>query len=270
MIGTRILEKGLKLFEELAQSAEGKTAAELANLIEVHKSNVYRYLNTLLDSGYIKSDGNGRYHLSSKVLELGSQMLRRMPVREVARPFLIELSSNAHKTVHLCVLDGYEVVYIDKVESYKTLPMISRIGSRAPAYCTAVGKVLLSHLLKDQLISLLHGYPLKKQTDRTITDPLQLLQELKITAERGYAIDDEENEQGVMCVAAPVREQAENVIVAISATGLKRDFEGERFDKIVEAVVTTANKVSKRLGYAMPEHEKQYNKCYSAYEETIV
>jgi len=127
----KILAKGLNLLEVLAQSAEGMTAAELADSVGVHKTTAYRYLNTLLQAGYIKTNGDGSYHLGNKILELGSHMLRRMPLREVAHPFLVKLSAETQKTVHLCVLDGAEVVYLDKVESQRSLPIISRIGSRA-------------------------------------------------------------------------------------------------------------------------------------------
>lgn len=250
MANAKILEKGLKLLEELAQSAEGKTAVELADLLEVHKTNVYRYLNTLLDSGYIKSDGDGRYHLGSKILELGSQMLRRMPLREVAHPFLVKLSADTQKTVHLCVLDGHDVVYIDKVESQRSLPIISRIGSRAPAYCTGVGKVLLSSLPIDQVVSLLQEFPPTQRTPATITDPLQLLEELKTTAKRGYAIDNAEHEVGIKCFAASIKGYAGDVMGAVSLTGLMRELDSsEESEKMIAAVTKAAAEISRALGH---------------------
>jgi len=250
MVGAKILEKGLKLLEELAQSAEGKTAAELADLIEVHKTNIYRYLNTLVNSGYSQSDGNGRYHLGSKVLELGSQMLRRMPLREVAHPFLLTLSAQTQKTVHLCVLDGPDVVYIDKIESQRSLPILSRIGSRAPAYCTGVGKALLSSFSTDQVVTLLQESSLTRRTSATITDPMQMFEELKTSAERGYAIDNGEHEEGIKCFAVPITEYGGDVVGAISVTGLKREFdEPEKSKKMIAAVTKTAAEISRALGY---------------------
>jgi DNA-binding IclR family transcriptional regulator len=250
MADAKILAKGLKLLEELAQSARGKTAPELAELIDVHKTNVYRYLNTLLDARYIKSDGDGRYHLGNKVLELGSQMLRRMPLRETAHPLLVKLSADTQKTVHLCVLDAPDVIYIDKVESQRSLPIISRIGSRAPAYCTGVGKALLSSLSTNQVVVILREFPPTRRTAATITDPLQLLEELKTTAERGYAIDKGEHEEGIQCVAAPIKGYGGNIVGAISLTGLKREFDGrEEFEKMIAAVTKTAAEISQALGY---------------------
>ena len=250
MADAKILEKGLNLLEELAQSAEGMTAVELANSIGVHKTSVYRYLNTLLQADYIRSDGNSRYYLGNKILELGSQMLRRMPLRETAHPFLVKLSADTQKTVHLCVLDGHDVVYIDKVESQRTLPILSRIGSRAPAYCTGVGKALLSSLSTDQLVSLLRETTLTRRTPNTITDPLQLLKELKTTTECGYATDDGEHEEGIKCFATLIKGYGGDVVGAISLTGLKRDFdEPEEAKRMISAITKSASEISQALGY---------------------
>jgi len=250
MANAKILEKGLKLLEELAESAEGLTVVELADRIGVHKTSTYRYINSLLDMGYIQTDGDGHYHLGNKILELGSQLLRRMPLRETAHPFLVKLSAETQKTVHLCVLDGHDVVYIDKVESQRTLPILSRIGSRAPAYCTGVGKALLSAIPTDQLVSLLREFPPTKRTPTTITDPIQLLEEIKITANRGYAIDNGEHEEGIKCFATTVQSYTGAVVGSISLTGLKRELvEHEDVAKFSGAVVNTAKDISLALGF---------------------
>jgi len=246
----KILAKGLNLLEELAQSTEGMTAVELADSIGIHKTSVYRYLNTLLQAGYIQTNGDGRYHLGNKILELGSQLLRRMPLRETAHPFLIELNNDTQMTVHLCVLDHQDVVYIDKIESHRTLPIMSRIGSRAPVYCTGVGKALLSGLPTDQVVSLLREVTLERRTPNTITDPMQLLEELKVTAERGYAIDNGEHEEGIKCLAATIRGYGAETVGAISITGLKREFEDKAtINQAVTVLTRTATEISRALGY---------------------
>ena len=246
----KILAKGLNLLEELAQSAEGMTAVGLAESIGIHKTSVYRYLNTLLQAGYIQTNGDGRYHLGNKILELGSQLLRRMPLRETAHPFLIELNDDTQMTVHLCVLDRQDVVYIDKIESHRTLPIMSRIGSRAPAYCTGVGKALLSGLPTDQVVSLLREVTLERRTPNTITDPIQLLEEIKLTAERGYAIDNGEHEEGIKCFAAPIKGYGRDIVGAVSLTGLKREFDNpEELKKMITAITKTATEISRALGH---------------------
>jgi len=255
MANAKILEKGLKLLEELAESTEGMTVVELADRIGVHKTSTYRYINSLLEMGYIQSDGDGRYHLGNKILELGSQLLRRMPLREVAHPCLVELSAHTQETVHLCVLDGHEVVYIDKVESYSTLPIISRIGSRALAYSTAVGKILLSELPTDQIVALLQKHPLQKLTPNTIIAPIKLLSELKKIAEKGYAIDDEENETGIMCISTPIIGYDASYVAAVSVTGIKREVvNAKKVEEIINALKNTVAKISGSLGYVRKNH----------------
>jgi DNA-binding IclR family transcriptional regulator len=217
----KILAKGLNLLEELAQSVDGMTAVELAESIGIHKTSVYRYLNTLLQAGYIQTNGDGRYHLGNKIL-----------------------------TVHLCVLDRQDVVYIDKIESHRTLPIMSRIGSRAPAYCTGVGKALLSGLPTDQVVSLLREVTLEKRTPNTITDPIQLLEEIKLTADRGYAIDNGEHEEGIKCFATPIKGYGGDIVGAVSLTGLKREFDKpEGLKKMITAITKTATEISRALGY---------------------
>jgi len=250
----KILAKGLNLIEILAQSAEGMTAVELANSVGVHKTTAYRYLNTLLQGGYVDTDGDARYHLGNKILELGSQLLRRMPLRETARPFLLKLSADTHKTVHLCVLDGHDIVYIDKVENQQSLPMMSRIGSRAPAYCTGVGKALLSSLPTDHVVSLLGGLTLEKRTPTTITDAVKLLEEIKATAERGYAIDDGEHEEGIKCFAAPLRRYGGDASAAVSVTGLKRELSDDQaVAETVLLLMKAAEEISRAWGCSV-EH----------------
>ena len=246
----KILAKGLNLLELLAQSAQGMTALELADSIGVHKTTVYRYLNTLLQAGYVQTNGDASYQLGNKILELGSQLLRRMPLRETAHPFLVKLSAETQKTVHLCVLDGHDVVYIDKVESQSSLPMMSRIGSRASAYCTGVGKALLSALPTEQVVSLLQGITLEKLTAATITDPMQLLEELKLTAERRYAIDDGEHEEGIKCFAAPIKGFGGDIAGAVSLTGLKREFvDKKKTETLIATLRKTAAEISRELGH---------------------
>jgi DNA-binding IclR family transcriptional regulator len=153
-------------------------------------------------------------------------------------------------TVHLCVLDRQDVVYIDKIESHRTLPIMSRIGSRAPAYCTGVGKALLSGLPTDQVVSLLREVTLEKRTPNTITDPIQLLEEIKLTADRGYAIDNGEHEEGIKCFATPIKGYGGDIVGAVSLTGLKREFDKpEGLKKMITAITKTATEISRALGY---------------------
>ncbi|OQX57358.1 hypothetical protein B5M50_05905 [candidate division KSB1 bacterium 4484_219] len=134
--------------------------------------------------------------------------------------------------------------------------MISRIGSRAPAYCTAVGKALLSELPTEQVLELLKRIPLEKRTEMTITDPIKLLEELRITKERGYAVDNEEHEEGIKCYAALIRDYGGDVAGAISITGLCREFDRtEELKKPRTTLIKIAAEISRALGYANKERD---------------
>jgi DNA-binding IclR family transcriptional regulator len=127
---------------------------------------------------------------------------------------------------------------------------MSRIGSRAPAYCTGVGKALLSSLPTDQVVSLLQGITLEKRTATTITDPIKLLEEIKLGADRGYAIDNGEHEEGIKCFAVPIRGFGGETVGAISITGLKRDFEGSaESEMLVAEIKKIALEISRALGH---------------------
>ena len=246
----KILAKGLVLLDEIARNIGGVSATELADRVGIHKTSVYRYLNTLQNAGYVRNDGDGSYGLGNKILELSSHLLRQMPLRETARSYLVALSNDTQKSVHLCVLDGTEVVYIDKVESQRTLPIMSRIGSHAPAYCTSVGKALLSALPMDQLVAMLGDIGFERRTPNTITSAVEFLDDIRRTQERRYAVDDEEHEEGIVCYAALVREYGGHSVGAISITGLKRDYQEEQErERLLESLLKAAADISSALGF---------------------
>jgi IclR family KDG regulon transcriptional repressor len=252
-MGDRILRKGLKILEHLASSRDGASAMELCELIGVHKTSIYRYLATLKECGYVRKESSGQYVLDTKILQLGSEILQRMPLRETAHPFLVELSEATSKTTHLSVLDELEVIYLDKVEGPKTLPIISRIGSRAPAHCTGVGKALLSTLPTSVVETLLQSATLESYTDATIVDPKALLEELAKTRDRGYAIDEGEHELYVRCFAAPISGYGGRAVAAISITGLIDDFEDPSTRvELLDHLKQAAAGISNALGSGSP------------------
>jgi len=155
------------------------------------------------------------------------------------------------ETVHLAILDENEVLYINKIESLKTIRMYSRVGRRGPVYCTGVGKALLafqpSHKIEEIIAS-----GLAPQTEHTIVDPETLRRHLADVRARGYAIDNEEIEIGLRCVAAPVRDHSGNVIASISVAGPSQRLTKERLISFSPDVIATADTVSQRLGFREP------------------
>jgi DNA-binding IclR family transcriptional regulator len=186
-------------------------------------------------------------------VELGNLLLSQLDLRKEAEPFLRDLAEGTKETVHMVFLDRNEIVYIDKVETDHSpggLRMASRVGLRNPAHSCAVGKVLLSHLSEDELNHIIEEKGLPKRTENTITDPIRLKEQLKSVRVQGYAIDDEENERGIRCVAAPIYNEVGRPVAAVSISGpafriTKRVIQ----ERLKREVMETALKISQRLGF---------------------
>ena len=185
--------------------ARGMTLNQLAQAVEVPKSTVLRIAQTLVDEGLLeREESTGLFRLGIRTLELASMVLETLEIPRVARPHLEWLSEQTRETVHLCVLDEGEVVYVDKIESPQAIRLYSRIGRRAPAHCTGVGKALMAFLPSTERRRLVEKRPLKRFTPNTITDFFQLEKELEQIRQTGIADHREEHEPGVRCAAAPV------------------------------------------------------------------
>jgi len=238
------------LLESLAQEKElGVT--ELAQLVGMHKSTVYRFLNSLKKLGYVlQNSSNGKYSLTLKLFELGSLVLGRMELWEQAHPILEQLAEQTRETIHLAILDDGKLVYLGKIESTQALrvSMASRIGQSAPTHCTGVGKLLLAYLPPEKAEQILSQEQMQRFTSHTITDKSQLINELERIRQNGYAIDDEEHEVGVRCVAAPVRNNQGVVVAALSISIPTVRLPNSEIPCYREYVTNAANEISKRLG----------------------
>jgi DNA-binding IclR family transcriptional regulator len=242
------------ILDILGQSPQGISIREVSAKIKLPKGTIHRLLSSLSYFGYVRQDSKTRdYILGFKLVELGNLLLSQLDLRKVAEPFLRDLSERSQETVHLAFLDRNEIVYLDKVEmdhSSSGLRMASHVGLRNPAHSCAVGKVLLSHLSEAELDQLIQEKGLAKRTENTLIDPAQLKEHLKSVRNQGYAIDDEENERGIRCVAAPIYNEAGKVVAAISISGPAFRITKKLIqEKLKKEVVETAFKISQRLGY---------------------
>lgn len=242
------------ILEVLGQNPQGISIQELSLKVKLSKGTIHRLLSSLNYFGYVRQDLKTKeYFLGFKLMELGQLILSQIDLRKEAEPLLNELVHKTKETAHLVILDRMEIVYIDKVEldlSTSGLKMASRIGLRNPAHSCAVGKVLLAHLPEEELNNLIIKKGLYKRTDNTINKPSALKMHLKAVCSQGYAIDDEENEKGVRCVAAPIFNGMGKAVAAISLSGpafrvTKRIIQGT----LKKEVVKTALRISQRLGF---------------------
>lgn len=241
--------RALGILENVDGGPRGTGITELSRRLGLGKSTVHRLCATLEHHGYLVRDpGTGRYRLSLRVFQIGSHALEALDLPARALPELERLGAATEETVHLAVLDGPDVIFIGKVESPRPLRLYSHVGRRCPAHCTAVGKVLLASVRPGQR-ALASARPLKRYTAKTITSAPALERELEEVRRRGYATDDEEFEEGIRCVAAPVRDYRGRVMAALSVSLPAGRLPRSRTAALVEQVLEAARRVSKELGY---------------------
>ncbi|HSW36624.1 MAG TPA: IclR family transcriptional regulator, partial [Candidatus Limnocylindrales bacterium] len=193
--------------------------SELSEGLGVHKSTAYRLAVTLAEGGLLRwNQQKGTYSLGLKILNLGSLLINSLELRSQARPYLEKLASEINETVHLAVLDRDEVVYIDKLEVSRGIRIFSDIGKRAPCHCTALGKALLADLPTETVRLILKKKGMKCYTPNTITSIIAFLDHLEEVRLNDYALDMEEHEPLIYCIAAPIRDFSRKTIATISVT----------------------------------------------------
>jgi len=246
----KVLDKSLSVLETLLRGNSPMSVTEISEKLGIYPSTAHRMLDTLRYWGYVEQNPDTqKYQLGLKVVELGMAKLREMDLLKEASPYLKELVSECNETVHLGVLEEGEVLYLAKQESSQTIRMVSRVGSRVPAHCTALGKVLLAHLSKDERKKILNKKGLPRLTKNTITNEKELEKELCKVREQGFALDREEHEKDVRCIAAPIKNHQGNVIAAVSISGPAFRMDVNKQDNLREALIQTSKKISQRLGY---------------------
>ncbi len=230
--------------------------SELSRRLGLHKNNIFRLLATLEERGYIEqSTATERYRLGTRCLELGQAFSRGNVLLRRARPILEELVQKLGETAHLAVLRDFEVVHVDGVMSEQMLLTALRVGQRLPVHCTALGKVLLGcaeqTVQKGYAQLITAGDGLVARTESTIVDSQKLFGELGAVAARGFAVDLEECEAGMRCLAAPTYDAAGRVVAALSISGPSGRLpeEGLHAD-LGRAVIASANQLSQELGYS--------------------
>ncbi|MDX6349990.1 MAG: IclR family transcriptional regulator, acetate operon repressor [Streptomyces sp.] len=231
---------------------QGATLTELATGLQLSKSTVLRLVAPLRELRLVDQDPeSGRYRLGPQNALLGQIYLERLDVRQAASPLLHRLAQDAGETVHLVSFEPPEIVYIDKVESVQPVRMHSRIGNRQPAYCTATGKAFLAHAAEDVIESVIAaGMP--PRTADTLTSPERLRADLALVRQRGYSVDDVENEQDIRCVAAPVFDHTGSVATAVSVSGPSSRVTRDRVPGIGALLIAAAGAITERLGGTVP------------------
>jgi DNA-binding IclR family transcriptional regulator len=248
------IERVAFIFDILSNYPNGLSLGELSLQSNLPKGTVHRLLASMAYFDFIRQETTTKnYHLGFKLVELGNGLLSQIDLRSEARPFLIDLSDKVRETVHLVVLDSDKALYIDKVDMHPKasgLQMISRLGSRIALHSSSVGKVMLAYMERERGHRILERIDLKKKTEFTIIDVKQLKEHLAQVHTKGYAIDDEENEVGIRCVAAPIYDESGTVNAAMSISGPTTRITLERIEtELKDCVCATAEQISEKIGF---------------------
>ena len=246
--GVRALGRGLSILECLAGEGD-LSLSQLSARLQLPGSTTYRLLETLRRHGFVtQSPETGLYRLGIRAFEVGGAFLTRLRLHEVALPAMRALVDEVNETVNLAIPDGRDAVYVGQVEGHQLVRMFTQIGARTPLYCTGVGKALLAWRPEAEVQALFDGVPLRGYTPHTITQVPALLEELGRVRACGYAVDREERELGVRCVAAPIRDRTGAVAAALSVSAPSSRLSDERIVQLAPRVMAAAARISRWLG----------------------
>jgi IclR family transcriptional regulator, pca regulon regulatory protein len=248
------LERGLAILERFSPERPVLGIAELAAELGMSRSTTHRYVITLVALGYLKQGARRKYQLDLRVADLGMSALNSTSLREHALPYLHELCSRSLYTVSIAVLDGPEILYVDRVQSPRRgqhpIERELAAGSRLPVYCTAMGKLLLAHVPAREQRALIAELKLRKHGPHTIASKGALRGELDQILAAGVAVNAQELAPDLYAIAAPVRSEARDVIAAVGMTAHRSMISLEQLvEHLGPHLVSTADRVSARLGY---------------------
>ena len=243
----KALVKGLALVDLIAQADGPARLADLVDTSGLPRPTVLRLLDVLRDHGVVTAV-DGSYALGPRLAVWGQRYLDGLDIRAHAEDLMRDLAAETRETCYLGVRDGRSVLYIAKADSPQAVRPAAREGTRNPLHSTGIGKALLAFAPPDEARAYANG-PLQAKTPNTIVDGDRLAAELKATRARGYAIDDIENEDGVRCVAAPIRNHAGEVVAALSVAAPAYRFALEDLPALAPKVLGVASEISSRIGY---------------------
>jgi len=245
------IAKGMNVFSFIVNSNRAVGITQIARSLNLSIGTVQRATNTLHKLGYLRKDENTQgYILGHKAWGLGISIIKDVDIKQIAHPYLEELSREINETVNLAILDDAEIVYLDRIKTEQIININLSIGSRLPLYCTSMGKSLLAFIPKDELFELLDKIDIKPITPNTITDKGSLLEELQKVRQRGFSVNNIELDIGLRSVAAPVRGGSGRVIAAVNiAVPSSRITFEELKTKLAKKVIDVTRIISEAMGY---------------------
>lgn len=243
------LRRGLSILDTFSGREGDLGVNEIARVVGMHKSTVSRLCATLENAGYLERNvSTNRFRLGARIHQLAGSSSPTTDVRIVARPVMLELVETSRETATLGVREGGDIVTIDVVDGLNFMRMATRVGMRTQMHASAVAKAILAFMPPDELDELLRDWPLTVLTPNTITEPAALRDTLAEVRQRGYALDLEELEVGLRCVAAPIRDPAGEVVAGVSISGPRHRMTDDAMRRFGPLVRAAGEQISARLG----------------------
>jgi DNA-binding IclR family transcriptional regulator len=244
----RAVERALDILLCFTRDEPARSLTQIAESINMSKTTAHRLLATLENKRFITRDKvTGLYRLGLRFIEMASLVLQDIELHRWVHPYLQRLLTEFGETVDLSVLDGSDVIYLEVIESPQRLKLAAAVGQRLPAFFTASGKALMAYLPEEQIRNILNEN-LTKHTDRTPRSIPEILEDLKRTAERGYAISEQEYEQGINAVAAPILDTNKHPIASIAIVGPSFRFTADRLPALGESIREMTKVISAEVG----------------------
>jgi IclR family KDG regulon transcriptional repressor len=243
----RAVERALQILSSFDDQHTERGLSEIAQDVDLHKATTHRLVTTLVNYGYLERTDGQKYRLGLRLTDLGYKAIRRLDLRREALPYMTQISQQQEEACDLSIFDRGEVFYIEYVPGPHALTVAAAVGQHLPAYCTASGKLFLANLSPAALNAYLE-HPLIAQTGNTITSAEKLRLQLDEIRERGYALDDEELEEGIRAVSAPIRNRRGEISASVSMPGPTSRMTAERIPQIAQALKETARSISRRMG----------------------
>lgn len=247
------IQRAMAILVLLGDHPDGLQVREIASLSNLNKSTVSRILFTLATQGFVEQNADKSYRIGLRILDLGSSHFNSLQLKTEAVPHLELLRNKTSRVIHLGVMQDNHIVYLDKVSEFPNMRMYSMIGKRAYCHATGLGKAMMSQMDRVEVAAILSTVGMPARTENTLRTPEELYEELDRAAKQGYALDNEENETSVNCVAAPIFDYTGTCIAAVSATGFGKKPGAKELATIAANVQEAALHISQSMGYKSRE-----------------
>ena len=243
------LDRAFAVLDLLGESETPLGLAQVASSLQLHKSTAHRFLMVLERHRMVERTSNGKFRLGLRLFDFGNRAIEQYDLRDRAQPHLRRLVAETEETAHLCILEAARVIYIDKIEPARSVRMITRIGASNPVHATSVGKAILAFLPEEKANDVIRRIRFERLTSRTIVTAEALHLELEKTHRGGYAIDDEELEVGLRCIAVPVLDAQRMPVAAVSISGPSFRVTAQKLPAIANHLLQCVRGICADMGY---------------------